>query len=144
LSEEDLFFIGLDLKKDPEIIRKAYDDPHGFTREFNLNLLRRFNRELGANFDPEAFEHAPQYDPESGTASSALLSRKDQSVCIAESQETIFFKKGEPIHTEISQKYDLKTIKKMAEASGFALKKNFFDGKHYFVSSLWKVAKSGS
>jgi uncharacterized SAM-dependent methyltransferase len=66
---------------------------------------------------------------------------KDQSVYFPESQESIFFKKGENIHTEISQKYDLESIEKMAGASGFEVSRNFFDSKHYFVSSLWKVAK---
>jgi dimethylhistidine N-methyltransferase len=141
MSEDDLFFIGLDLKKDPDIICKAYDDPHGYTRDFNLNLLHRFNRELGADFDPEAFMHAPRYDENSGTASSSLVSKKDQQVYFKEGQETIRFFEGESIHTEISQKYDLESIEKMAEASGFKVSRNFFDSKHYFVSSLWKVAK---
>lgn len=144
LSEEDLFFIGLDLKKDPEIIRKAYNDPHGYTRNFNLNLLHRFNRELGADFDPDAFIHAPRYDPASGTASSFLVSLRDQKVYFRDIEETILFQEGESIHTEISQKYDLDTIKKMAEASGFKVARNFFDSKNYFVSSLWKVAKPAS
>jgi dimethylhistidine N-methyltransferase len=144
MSEGDLFFIGLDLIKDQEIIRKAYNDPHGYTRDFNLNLLHRFNRELGADFDTNAFIHAPRYDPESGTASSSLVSTKDQSVFFQESQETIFFKEGEAIHTEISQKYDLDTINELAAASGFEVARNFFDSRRYFVSSLWKAAKSAS
>lgn len=138
MSADDLFFIGLDLKKDQEVIRKAYDDPHGYTRDFNLNLLHRFNRELGADFDPAGFIHAPRYDEKSGTASSFLQSTRDQTVLFAETGERISFKKGELIQTEISQKYDLDMIEDLAKASGFEVSMNFFDSRRYFASSLWK------
>lgn len=138
MSDDDLFFIGLDLKKDPEVIRKAYNDPYGYTREFNLNLLTRFNRELGANFDLDGFAHQPAYDPQSGTASSFLVSTKDQEVLFAEIDESIHFKEGEAILTEISQKYDLDMMEKLASDSGFQIVENFFDGRRYFVSSLWR------
>jgi len=140
MSEDDLLFIGLDLKKDQEVIRKAYNDPHGYTREFNLNLLLRFNRELGANFDTDGFKHRPVYDPQSGTASSFLVSARDQEITFAEIDESIHFKQGEQILTEISQKYDLDMIEGLAEASGYEISKNFFDKRRYFVNSLWKKA----
>ena len=138
MSEDDLFFIGLDLKKDPEVIRKAYDDSQGHTRDFNLNLLTRFNKELGANFDLQGFIHSPLYDPQSGTARSFLVSTRDQEVRFAITDESISFKQWETIQTELSQKYDLTMIDAMAKASGFQVVENFFDSRHYFVNSLWR------
>lgn len=138
MSKDDLLFIGLDLKKDPEVIQNAYDDPHGHTREFNLNLLRRMNRELGANFNPEGFRHAPSYDPETGVAESTLVSNMKQEVHMAGPDESIQFKVGDVIFTEMSQKYDLAMIQSMASSTGFEVSHNFFDSKRYFVNSLWR------
>lgn len=140
MSEEDLFFVGLDLKKEPEVIRKAYDDPHGHTSRFNLNLLSRMNRELGADFDPSNFVHSPRYDPETGTARSFLESTCDQEVYFPAWDETIPFTKSETIFTEMSQKYDPEMIAELAILSGFQVVANFFDHQHYFVNSLWKKA----
>jgi L-histidine N-alpha-methyltransferase len=140
MRDDDLFFIGLDLKKDPEVIRKAYNDFQGFTREFNLNLLTRFNRELGANFNLDGFIHAPIYDPQSGTAKSFLVSTRDQEVQFSKTDESIFFKQWETIQTEISQKYDLTMIEELANASGFQVVEHFFDSRHFFVNSLWRKA----
>ena len=140
LSGDDLFFMGLDLKKDPDVITRAYNDPQGFTRKFNVNLLTRFNREFGANFDLDRSVHAPLYDPRSGTASSFLVSTTDQEVTFALTGETISFRQWEAVQTEISQKYDLSMIEELARASGFKLVENFFDSRRYFVNSLWKKA----
>lgn len=142
MSDDDLFFIGLDLKKDPEVIRNAYDDPHGHTRDFNLNLLKRMNRELGADFNPDHFLHAPYYDPETGTAKSYLVSTRDQSVRLTDVDDTIHFRKWETIYTEMSQKYDMEMIHDLANASGFRVVKNLFDRREYFVNSLWAPLKS--
>jgi len=138
LSDDDLFFIGLDLKKKPDIIRNAYDDPHGYTRDFNLNLLQRFNRELGANFNTDQFIHSPSYNPRTGKAVSYLVSNCDQEVYFSLVDETISFSKWETIFTEMSQKYDLEMIEELAKASGFKVVEHFFDSRQYFVNSLWK------
>ncbi len=138
MRPDDLLFIGLDLKKDPEVIRSAYNDPHGFTRDFNLNLLRRMNRELGADFNPDLFRHEPCYDPDTGAAKSYLVSTVDQEVYFHCSDETISFRKWEAIYTERSQKYDLPMIRNLSGKSGFQVVKNFFDHNQYFVNSLWK------
>jgi len=69
----DKVMIGLDLKKSPEIIMNAYDDPHGHTRRFNLNHLACLNRELGANFDLGNFEHHTQYNTETGEVKNFLV-----------------------------------------------------------------------
>ena len=101
LNKGDLAFIGFDLKKDPEIILKAYNDPAGITREFNLNLLRRMNRELGANFDLKNFRHYPTYDPISGETKSYLLSTQSQIVHFADLDEAIQFDAWEGIWLEL-------------------------------------------
>ena len=137
MSDDDLLFIGLDLKKDPEVIRNAYNDPHGHTRNFNLNLLNRMNREFGANFDLEGFRHSPTYDPSSGVAKSFLESTREQEVYLAGLDESISFGKNEYIYTEMSQKYDTEMINSLAEASGFRVIQNLSDSKEYFSNSLW-------
>lgn len=140
LSPGDLLLIGMDLKKHPEIILRAYDDPQGITREFNLNLLHRMNRELGADFEPRRFTHWPVYDPLSGVARSYLVSLEEQRVCIPAAGKTYHFAPWESIHTENSQKYDLDTIEAMSANSGFEVRRHFLDSRQWFVDSLWKRA----
>jgi dimethylhistidine N-methyltransferase len=135
----DLLFIGLDLKKDPELILKAYDDPHGHTTAFNLNLLQRINDELGGNFNLQSFKHREEYDPKSGTAKSFLVSQKTQEVKLTEINETIAFDQGECIFMEISQKYDMDMINNLAINSGFEVVRNFYDKRQYFANSMWKL-----
>jgi len=134
----DLLFIGFDMKKDQEIILKAYDDPYGHTAAFNLNLLRRINNELGANFDLKSFSHHEKYDPTNGAALSFLVSQKAQVVRIDRLNQNISFDKKERIFMEISQKYDLDMIGNLAKNSGFEIVMNFFDRRQYFVNSLWR------
>ncbi len=133
----DFALIGFDLKKDPRIILDAYNDKSGVTREFNLNLLRRINEELGADFDVPSYEHYPTYNPISGEASSYLISLKDQTVRF--SDKVFEFKYGEPIFMEISKKYSDTDITELAESTGFEIVKNYYDCKHYFVDSLWRA-----
>jgi len=135
----DLLFIGFDLKKDSDIILKAYDDPHGHTAAFNLNLLQRINNELHANFILRNFKHHEVYDPQSGTARSELISLIDQKVEIQDLNENISFKQGESVFMEMSQKYDVDMINDLATESGFEIVRNFFDKRLYFVNSLWKI-----
>ncbi len=140
-DSNDYVFIGFDLKKDKNIILKAYNDPHGHTAAFNLNLLTRINSELSADFDPENFYHEEVYDPESGTARSYLISKKNHTVEIGQLNFTCNFSTGEKIFMEMSQKYDMKMINDLANVSGFEVVRNFFDERQYFVNSLWKPIK---
>jgi L-histidine Nalpha-methyltransferase len=132
LHPNDLFVIGFDLKKDPNLIHAAYNDRSGITREFNLNLLTRLNKTMGARFDLTQFEHYPTYNPESGTASSYLVSLKDQDVYIGALEKTFHFTQWETIHTEISQKYDLLMIDQLLADSGLEIVDLFFDKDHLF------------
>lgn len=139
MKDQDQIFIGFDLKKDPQIILNAYSDPHGHTAAFNLNLLKRMNRELDANFDISEFKHLETYDEESGSTRSFLISQKKQMVKFPKLEEEISFEKGESIFMEISQKYDDTMINDLAQASGFKVNKNFYDSRHYYLNSLWKL-----
>jgi len=136
MHADDLLLIGFDLKKDPRLIQSAYDDAHGITHDFNMNLLVRLNRELGAQFKLDQFSHYPYYDPESGITKSYLVSLLDQNVFFEAFDKHVQFNRWEVIHTEVSQKYDLKMIEALAEKSGLRIVENFYDCKHYFCDVL--------
>lgn len=136
----DKMLIGFDLKKNPYTILEAYNDKEGITRRFNLNLLNRMNRELGANFDLEKFDFYPFYDAFTGEVRSCLVSLEDQEVDIPAIDRSILFEKDELIFTELSKKYSLDEIEAMAEASGFRFQEHFLDSRKYFVDSLWVKA----
>lgn len=138
LSPDDLFLIGFDLKKDPAVIKAAYNDKEGVTAEFNLNLLDRINREMGADFNRANFTHAPAYNETTGEARSYIKSLVQQEVHIKHLNQSFKFKAGELIHTEISRKYTLEQIAQLASASGFEVVNNFTDSRNYFVDSVWK------
>jgi len=139
MKEDDQIIIGFDLKKDPQIILKAYDDPHGFTAQFNLNLLERLNRELGANFNLQNFRHEEIYHQERGAACSFLVSQSQQSVFIEDLDEVFSFEENEKIAVEISQKYDEEMVDALAEKSGFQIVRNFYDKRLFYMNSLWKL-----
>lgn len=138
MTESDRMLIGFDLHKNPKTILNAYDDSQGITRKFNLNLLRRINRELQADFEVEGFDHYASYHPLERAARSFLISRRDQSVTIGALEKEFHFRKWEPIFMEISQKYDLSMIAALAAESGFEIVENFFDGNRFYSNSLWK------
>jgi dimethylhistidine N-methyltransferase len=133
----DLLLIGFDLKKNPGTILDAYNDRQGITRAFNLNLLTRINRELDADFVPEAFSHYPVYDPGTGACKSYLISNKAQRVHIG-SDKIIDFREHEAVHMEISQKYAMPEINFMAVQSGFEPLQTFYDSKKWFADVLWQ------
>ncbi|MEQ8909857.1 MAG: L-histidine N(alpha)-methyltransferase [Vicingaceae bacterium] len=140
LSTNDLFLSAFDLKKLPEVILNAYNDEKGVTKAFNLNLLRRINEELEANFELSQFDHYPTYDPHSGEAKSFLISLKEQKVQLKKLGTVVHFEKAEAIFTEVSKKYNLSEIESLAEQSGFQVLKNFSDSRDYFIDSLWRKA----
>jgi dimethylhistidine N-methyltransferase len=122
--------IGVDLKKDPRVLRQAYDDPEGVTAEFNLNLLERLNREAGSNFNPENFYHDALYNEKHGRVEMHLRSRISQLVKV---HQTVFrFHEGESIHTENSYKYSTDEFIELGARSGFKIKKYWIDEKGLF------------
>ena len=136
LRPGDLLLIGFDLKKHPRTILDAYNDRQGITRAFNLNLLTRINRELGADFDLEKFEHYPVYDPGTGACRSYLISKEAQQVHVGEKK--ILFAENEAINMEISQKYTMAETQSMAIQSGFEPVETFYDSKKWFADVLWR------
>jgi len=136
LSIGDMLLVGIDLKKNPKTILAAYNDKDGITKRFNINLLDRINRELGADFDVAKFEHYPTYDPETGSCKSYLISLEDQQVKIR-GKETICFAKDEYIYMEISQKYNVIQTNQMAAGAGFKPLNIFFDSKKWFIDAIW-------
>ncbi|HEY0177231.1 MAG TPA: L-histidine N(alpha)-methyltransferase, partial [Pedobacter sp.] len=137
LSPNDLAIIGFDLKKHPWVIFKAYNDPSGITRQFNLNLLERINRELYADFKTEQFDHYESYDPETGACRSYLISLKDQEVTIGDT--IISFAANEYIFTETSHKYTVEETDRMAIKSGFKPLAHLFDSKKWFTDVIWEA-----
>lgn len=127
--------IGVDLKKDPEILNKAYNDPDGVTAEFNLNLLQRMNRELDGNFDLEKFHHRAFYNESEGRVEMHLVSLDNQTVQVA--GEKIEFKKGEMIHTENSYKYSVEEFEELI-SDRYTLQKTWLDSREYFSLHYFK------
>ncbi len=125
--------LGVDIiKKDINIINRAYNDKKGITAQFNLNLLARMNRELLANFDLNKFEHLSFFNSAQGRIEMHIKSLEDQEVVLGEYREKIFFKKGETIHTENSYKYNLKKFAQKLEGSGLKLKRIWYDDEKLF------------
>ncbi|WP_456867801.1 L-histidine N(alpha)-methyltransferase [Galbibacter sp. BG1] len=137
LSPKDLVLVGFDLKKHPQTILNAYNDASGITAAFNINLLKRINRELSANFKVDRFEHYQTYNPLDGACRSFLVSLEKQHVQVA--NQTIFFEKDEVIHMEISQKFNLPEIQNLALQSGFNYKGIIKDSKNWFADVIWEA-----
>lgn len=142
LNDRDNLLIGFDQKKDIDLLEGAYNDSQGITAEFNLNLLRRINRELGGQFDIAKFRHFGTYDVFSGAMESYLVSLEQQEVFIEAIGRSFTFGPWEPIHTEYSYKYLKSDINILAHDTGFAVKEHLYDSRNYFIDSIWEVHKS--
>jgi len=143
LNAGDYILMGFDQKKDIGVLHRAYNDAEGITREFNLNILEHINRELGANFIIDNFEHHGFYNPHSGAMESFLISLCEQKVVVRDFEQAITFHQFEPIHLEYSHKYLLSEIESLCNETGFTMVNNFFDDKNYYVNSLWRVRQRG-
>ena len=117
LGKGGAMLVGVDLKKDPQRLHAAYNDAQGVTAQFNLNLLARINRELGADFDLRGFEHHAIYDAQQGRIEMHLRALRDQTVSIREAR--LDFAAGETILTEISAKYSASEFRELARNAGF-------------------------
>jgi dimethylhistidine N-methyltransferase len=130
----DALLIGVDLKKDRAVLDAAYNDAAGVTAAFNLNLLERINRELGANFDLGAFEHHAGYVERRGRIEMHLRSRRDQVVRVA--GRDFHFAAGESIHTENSYKYTVEEFRELAARSRWQVTHSWFDERALFAVYL--------
>jgi L-histidine Nalpha-methyltransferase len=133
LSSGDRMIIGVDLQKDPRVLHAAYNDAAGVTARFNLNLLERMNRQLGAGFDVRRFEHIARYDPTEGRIEMHLRSRVPQQVRLA--GETIKLAAREMIHTEYSYKYTRDSFRQLTASAGLRTVDCWTDDENFF--SVW-------
>ena len=129
LSKGDGLLIGVDLKKDREVLELAYNDKKNITAEFNKNILERVNRELGADFNLNNFEHYSYYNSEAGRIEMHLVSREDQQIRVNGS--LFSFKKGESIHTENSHKYTIDEFEELT-SHFFKRSRTWVDSRGYF------------
>ncbi|HZR60648.1 MAG TPA: L-histidine N(alpha)-methyltransferase [Xanthobacteraceae bacterium] len=125
LGPGTLFLVGVDLVKDHGILHRAYNDSAGVTAQFNLNLLARINRELGADFDLAAFEHRAFFNAEQSRIEMHLVSTKPQQVHL--NGVNIDFRQGETIHTENSYKYTIESFQALARSTGWSPVEAFSD-----------------
>lgn len=139
LNPGDLVLVGVDLKKDIDVLARAYNDSQGVTREFNFNLLDRINLELGANFRRDRFQHLAPYNPRLGCMESWLMSRQRQQVRIGAAGAVYTLEPWEGILFERSYKYSLDEIDALATAAGFSTCETFLDRRHYFADALWRA-----
>ncbi|MCE6960690.1 L-histidine N(alpha)-methyltransferase [Cereibacter sphaeroides] len=124
------FIVGIDLIKDEATLVRAYDDAAGVTAAFNLNLLHRMNREIGADFEPDRFAHLARWNAEDARIEMHLVSRDDQTVRIA--GRLFRFAAGETIHTENSHKFSRGSFAAMGREAGWNLRDFLTDGKGMF------------
>jgi len=135
LGRGAVMIVGVDLVKDPATLHAAYNDRDGVTATFNLNLLARINRELGADFDLGQFEHRAFYEPQRQRIEMHLVSRKQQKVSI--NGKTFEFESGETIHTENSYKYTPEGFAALAQQAGWLERALWIDaGGNFSVRAL--------
>jgi L-histidine Nalpha-methyltransferase len=130
-GQAERVLVGVDLRKDANVLHAAYNDSRGVTAKFNLNLLERINRELGADFDPARFAHYAFYHPAEGRIEMHLVSLARQSVRIG--KHRFDFESGESIHTENSYKYSIEGFRSLAARAGYAAEKTWTDRRSLFA-----------
>jgi L-histidine N-alpha-methyltransferase len=136
LGPRDRLLLGTDLVKDPDQIEAAYDDSQGVTAEFNRNVLAVINRELDADFSPEAFDHVAFYDRHHEWIEMRLRACRAQTVLIAGLGLRVTFAPGEELRTEISAKFTRARVESDFQAAGLALERWYTDPEERFAVSL--------
>ena len=136
LDEDDWFLLGVDLVKSPARLVAAYDDASGVTREFNLNVLRVLNRELGGDFDLSAFEHVARWNAEAEWMEMFVRSVRKQTVRLEALELEVAFDAGELMRTEISAKFHLRRLTDELEAAGLATQRWWTDAAGDFAVLL--------
>jgi dimethylhistidine N-methyltransferase/ergothioneine biosynthesis protein EgtC len=122
LSGDDVLLLGADLVKDPETLVRAYDDPAGITAEFNKNVLYVLNRELGADFDPETFDHVALWNTEQERIEMRLRSRIAQTVKIPDVDLSLDLAESEDLRTELSCKFRRESLTEELKEGGFTVR----------------------
>lgn len=134
LGAEAKMLLGFDLRKSPDVLVPAYDDAKGITADFNLNLLARINREIGADFDLSAFAHEARWNDEASQIEMHIVSRRAQMVTVA--GQRIEFAAGETIHTEISRKFTVESLSATLAESDWGFEASWLDERSYFCMAL--------
>lgn len=133
------FLIGVDFKKDTAVLHAAYNDSQGITADFNLNLLARIKRELGAEVDLDGFAHEAVYNADAGRIEMYLISRRSQAIAI--DGERFEFAAGERLHTENSYKYGLAEFQALARRAGYEPVRAWTDAQARFGVHYLRVAR---
>jgi L-histidine Nalpha-methyltransferase len=136
LKAGDALLLGTDMVKDEETLLRAYDDKDGVTAAFNLNLLHRLNRELGANFDTSCFRHRARWNRIESRIEMHLESTREQCVDIPAAQLSVQFAAFETIHTESSYKFSHATLVSLLEDSGFRIERTWTDPQQWYALTL--------
>jgi L-histidine Nalpha-methyltransferase len=129
--------IGIDLRKPRDVLEAAYNDRQGVTAAFNLNLMERINRELGADFDLASFQHRAFYDEALGRIEMHLVSARRQAVRVG--GRVFRFEAGETIHTENSHKYAVDGFASLAGEAGWQLVRTWTDSEALFAVQLYQT-----
>jgi L-histidine N-alpha-methyltransferase len=136
LRPGDALLLGTDMVKDEATLVRAYDDKDGVTGEFNLNILHRLNRELGANFDAGCFRHRARWNSVESRIEMHLESTRDQCVDIPAAQVSIEFSAFETIHTENSYKFTENTLEALLDDAGFTVEQTWTDPRRWYTLTL--------
>jgi len=136
LRSEDALLLGTDLVKDRWTLLAAYDDDEGVTAKFNLNILNRLNRELGANFDSAGFRHCVRWNPVESRIEMHLESVRDQDVQIADADLVLHLRNTETIHTENCYKFTNAMLEALLLDSGFAIHHAWRDAGEWYALTL--------
>ncbi|MFB7455320.1 L-histidine N(alpha)-methyltransferase [Streptomyces sp. NPDC056188] len=140
LSPGDALLLGTDLVKAEDVLVRAYDDAAGVTAAFNRNVLNVVNRELGADFEPDAFDHVALWDPANEWIEMRLRSRTEQTVKVPALDLAVHFAAGEELRTEVSAKFRENRVSAELAAAGLELERWWTDGEERFALSLSVVA----
>ncbi len=142
LQPGDALLLGTDMVKDPEAMLAAYNDDAGITADFNKNVLARLNRELGADFVLNAFEHRAIWNDLESRIEMHLDSKRNQMVQVESLHRTFGFKRGESIHTENCYKFTPASVEDLLLQSGYTLEQTWHDNDHWFGVHLARVIES--
>jgi dimethylhistidine N-methyltransferase len=140
LRPGDSLLLGADLVKPVEDLLLAYDDPAGVTAAFSLNLLSRVNRELGGNFDLRRFRHEARWDESEQRIEMHAVALSRQAVRVPGAGLRLVIEKGESIRTELSHKYSIRDLDRLARAAGFAVRRRWIDAGWPFAETLLTVS----
>jgi L-histidine Nalpha-methyltransferase len=139
LAPGDCLLVGVDMVKPDSVLVPAYADAAGVTAEFNLNVLRRINDELGGEFNLDKFRHRAVWNKKQSRIEMHLVSLAEQRVPIAALELDLHFRRGETIHTENSYKFTPASATRLLEESGFVPRKSWFDPKGWFGVFLAEI-----